>query len=60
MLRKLAFIGICLAFSAGSALAQDAATVIANAKKALGDPKSVTYSGSAKDVAFQQCGANTT
>jgi len=60
VLRKLAFIGICLAFSAGSALAQDAATVIANAKKALGDPKSVTYSGSAKDVAFQQCGANTT
>jgi glyoxylase-like metal-dependent hydrolase (beta-lactamase superfamily II) len=39
-------------------MAQDAATVIANAKKALGDPKSVTYSGSAKDVAFQQCGAN--
>jgi len=60
VLRKLAFIGICLAFSAGSALAQDAATVIANAKKALGDPKSVTYSGSAKDVAFQQCGASAT
>ena len=29
-------------------------------KKALGDPKSITYSGSAKDVAFQQCGANAT
>jgi glyoxylase-like metal-dependent hydrolase (beta-lactamase superfamily II) len=26
----------------------------------LGDLKSITYSGSAKDVAFQQCGANST
>ena len=60
MLRKLALVGICLAFTAGSAMAQDAATVIANAKKALGDPKSITYSGSAKDVAFQQCGASAT
>jgi glyoxylase-like metal-dependent hydrolase (beta-lactamase superfamily II) len=39
-------------------MAQDAKTVIANAQNALGDPKSITYSGSAKDVAFQQCGAN--
>jgi len=39
-------------------MAQDAKTLIANAQKALGDLKSVTYSGSAKDVAFQQCGAN--
>jgi glyoxylase-like metal-dependent hydrolase (beta-lactamase superfamily II) len=39
-------------------MAQDAKTVIANAQKALGDPRSITYSGSAKDVAFQQCGAN--
>ncbi|HZI80425.1 MAG TPA: MBL fold metallo-hydrolase [Vicinamibacterales bacterium] len=59
-MRKLALIGICLAFMAGNAMAQDAATVIANARKALGDPKSITYSGSAKDVAFQQCGANAT
>ena len=59
-MRKLALIAICLAVGAGSALAQDAATVIANAKKALGDPKSITYSGSARDVAFQQCGANAT
>jgi glyoxylase-like metal-dependent hydrolase (beta-lactamase superfamily II) len=42
------------------AKAQDAKTVIANAQKALGDVKSITYSGSAKDVAFQQCGANST
>ncbi len=34
--------------------------MIANAQKALGDLKSITYSGSAKDVAFQQCGANST
>src|SRR5215510_8444921 len=39
-------------------MGQDAKTVIANAQKALGDLKSITYSGSAKDVAFQQCGAN--
>jgi glyoxylase-like metal-dependent hydrolase (beta-lactamase superfamily II) len=39
-------------------MAQDAKTVIADARKALGDPKSITYSGSAKDVNFQQCGAN--
>src|SRR6186713_2499218 len=39
-------------------MAQDAKTVIADAQKALGDVKSITYSGAAKDVAFQQCGAN--
>jgi len=44
----------------GAAFAQDAKTVIANAQKALGDPRSITYSGSAKDVSFQQCGANVT
>jgi glyoxylase-like metal-dependent hydrolase (beta-lactamase superfamily II) len=41
-------------------MAQDAKTVIANAQKALGDLKSITYAGTAKDVAFQQCGANST
>src|ERR1700723_112138 len=51
---------ICLVLLSGSAMAQDAKTVIANAQKALGDPKSITYSGMAKDVAFQQCGANST
>ena len=58
MFKKFALINICLAFLCGIALAQDAKTVIANAQMALGDVKSVTYSGSAKDVAFQQCGAN--
>ncbi|HYR89634.1 MAG TPA: MBL fold metallo-hydrolase [Terriglobia bacterium] len=57
-MKKLAFVAICLAYLCGNAMAQDAKTVIANAQKALGDLKSVTYSGSAKDVAFQQCGSN--
>lgn len=58
MLRKLSLGAICLVSLCGNALAQDAKTVIANAQKALGDVKSITYSGSAQDVAFQQCGAN--
>ena len=60
MFKKLALGAICLAIMCGSSMAQDAKTVIANAQKALGDLKSITYSGSAKDVAFQQCGANST
>jgi glyoxylase-like metal-dependent hydrolase (beta-lactamase superfamily II) len=60
VLKRPALIAICFAFLGGSALAQDAKTVIANAQKASGDLKSITYSGSAKDVAFQQCGANST
>src|SRR6516162_8138863 len=58
MLKKLSVSAICLAILCGSAMAQDAKTVIANAQKALGDLKSITYSGSGMDVAFQQCGAN--
>jgi glyoxylase-like metal-dependent hydrolase (beta-lactamase superfamily II) len=58
VVKRLALVAICLAYLSGNAVAQDAKTVIANAQKALGDPKSITYSGSAKDVAFQQCGAN--
>src|SRR5256714_11437145 len=58
VLKKLAVVAICLASLCGIAMAQDAKTVIANAQKALGDLKSITYSGSAKDVAFQQCGSN--
>jgi glyoxylase-like metal-dependent hydrolase (beta-lactamase superfamily II) len=60
VVKKLAAVAICLASLGGNAMAQDAKAVIANAQKALGDPKSITYSGSAKDVAFQQCGANST
>ena len=58
MAKRLALIAVCLACLCGNAMAQDAKTVIASAQKALGDAKSITYSGSAKDVAFQQCGAN--
>jgi glyoxylase-like metal-dependent hydrolase (beta-lactamase superfamily II) len=62
--RKFAVAAICLASLCSAAFAedgkdaQDAKSVIANAQKALGDLKSITYSGSAKDVAFQQCGAS--
>ena len=57
-MKKLTLVAICLTSLSGTAAAQDAKTVVAAAQKALGDPKSITYSGSAKDVAFQQCGAN--
>jgi glyoxylase-like metal-dependent hydrolase (beta-lactamase superfamily II) len=55
---KIALGAVCLSFLCGSALAQDAKNVIASAQKALGEPTSITYSGSAKDVSFQQCGAS--
>jgi glyoxylase-like metal-dependent hydrolase (beta-lactamase superfamily II) len=58
VLKKLSLVALCLAILDGTAAAQDAKTVIAAAQKALGGPTSITYSGSAKDVAFQQCGAN--
>jgi glyoxylase-like metal-dependent hydrolase (beta-lactamase superfamily II) len=60
VVKKLALLAICLVYSSGNALAQDAKTVIAGAQKALGNPTSMTYSGSARDVSFQQCGANAT
>jgi glyoxylase-like metal-dependent hydrolase (beta-lactamase superfamily II) len=60
VLKKISGVASCVALLGASAMAQDAKTVIANAQKALGDVKSITYSGSAKDVAFQQCGANST
>jgi glyoxylase-like metal-dependent hydrolase (beta-lactamase superfamily II) len=56
--KKQALLASILALLAGNAMAQDAQTVIANAQKALGNVTAITYSGSAKDVAFQQCGAN--
>ena len=60
MVNKLAPAAIFVLFLGGNALAQDAETVIANAQEALGDVQSITYAGSAKYVAFQQCGANGT
>jgi len=45
--RKSALIAVCLtALATGAAAQQDAKTVIANAQKALGDVKSITYAGS--------------
>jgi glyoxylase-like metal-dependent hydrolase (beta-lactamase superfamily II) len=60
MFRKLVLVAIGASCLWGSAIAQDAKTVIADAQKALGAPRSITYSGPAKDVSFQQCGANST
>jgi hypothetical protein len=60
---RKALVAICLTAVAalpGTATAQDAKAVIASAQKALGDVTSITYSGPAKDVSFQQCGANST
>ena len=59
-MKRLALTVIVVASVSAPAMAQDAKAVIASAQKALGDVKSITYSGSAKDVSFQQCGANST
>jgi len=56
--KTFSVIAICLTSLCANAVAQDANTVVANAQKALGDLKSITYSGAARDVAFQQCGSN--
>jgi glyoxylase-like metal-dependent hydrolase (beta-lactamase superfamily II) len=58
--KKLVLAALGTMLLCANAFAQDAKTVIANAQKALGNPKAVTYSGSARDVAFQQCGGNAT
>jgi glyoxylase-like metal-dependent hydrolase (beta-lactamase superfamily II) len=60
VVRRLALVILCAAALTGTAWAQDAKTVIASAQKALGGVTSITYSGSARDVSFQQCGANAT
>jgi glyoxylase-like metal-dependent hydrolase (beta-lactamase superfamily II) len=58
--KKLALAGFCCLLATTSVYAQNARTVIANAERALGNVDSITYAGSARDVAFQQCGANAT
>jgi glyoxylase-like metal-dependent hydrolase (beta-lactamase superfamily II) len=58
--KRISAVAICFPFLCEIAMAQDAKAAIANAQKALGNLTSITYSGSAKDVAFQQCGANST
>ena len=59
-MKKLAVAAICLSYLSGNAMAQNARTVIADAQRALGNVNSITYSGSARYVAFQQCAANAT
>ena len=58
MIKKLALAGICVSYLCGNAMAQDAKTVIANAQKALGDPKSITYSGPRRTSRFSSAAAN--
>ena len=61
MVKKLALAAVCLSYLCGNAMAQDAKTVDRERAESVGrSDKSITYSGSAKDVAFQQCGANAT
>jgi glyoxylase-like metal-dependent hydrolase (beta-lactamase superfamily II) len=59
-MKNLALTLVGLTCVCTGALAQDTRTVVANARAALGDIDSITYSGSARYVAFQQCGANGT
>jgi glyoxylase-like metal-dependent hydrolase (beta-lactamase superfamily II) len=60
MNKTLPLAGLSVLFACTSALAQTAGSVIASAEAALGNVESITYSGSARDVSFQQCGANAT
>ena len=60
MVKKLALAAIVVFALHANAQAQNARTVIADARQALGDVDSITYAGSARYVAFQQCGANAT
>ena len=59
-MKKLALAILAASCLSTTAIAQDARTVITNAQGALGNVQSITYSGAARDVAFQQCGANAT
>lgn len=60
MVKNLALAAVGALCLSGHALAQDARSVIGSAQSALGNVQSVTYSGQAWDVSFQQCGANAT
>jgi glyoxylase-like metal-dependent hydrolase (beta-lactamase superfamily II) len=55
MVRKMWLaIGLCLAIAAGTGFAQDAKTVLQNAEKAMGDVKSIEYSGTGMNAFFGQ------
>ncbi len=57
-IKKLFFSLFCLAAFNGCATAQNVQSTIANAQRVLGNVDSVSLSGAARNVAFQQCGAN--
>lgn len=59
MKRIVLALSIFLGFGC-AATAQDADNLIVAAQEALGNVQSVSYSGAARNVAFQQCGANGT
>jgi len=60
VVRKLLLAALFTLVAYGTATAQNARTVITNAQRALGNVDSISYTGSAHYVAFQQCGANAT
>ena len=60
MVRKILLTALIATVACGTAAAQNARTVISNAQRALGNVDSITYSGSARYVSFQQCAANAT
>ena len=57
-MKNSAWLGVLVSCLPASLLAQSPTDTITAARRALGDVRSVTYSGSARDVSFQQCGAN--
>ena len=60
MIKKLAIAAAIFLGFGCAATAQDVDNVIANAREALGNVNSVMLTGAARNVAFQQCGANGT
>lgn len=58
IIKKLVLSLFYLAVFSGCATAQNVQTTIANAQRALGNVDSVSLSGAARYVSFQQCGAN--
>ena len=60
MVRKLVLTALFASILCGTAGAQNARTVITDAQRALGNVDSISYTGSARYVSFQQCAANAT
>ncbi len=60
MRKNLTLAAICLSCFAANAMAQNAASTIRDAQRALGNIDSITYNGAARYVSMQQCAANAT